>query len=59
MFIRRPSKPICINGCSSWEIQNYKDDVRRYFDGLQEYADSVDKFYKDAGLYVQCMAKLD
>jgi hypothetical protein len=58
LFLRKPSKPICISGCSEWEISNYKSDVKRYFSSLQEYSDDVDRYYKKAGEYVECMAKL-
>jgi hypothetical protein len=59
LFLTKPSKPYCMNGCSAWEVQNYKDQVRRYFDGLQQYADDVDRYYKSAGGYIQCMADLN
>ena len=59
LFLTKPSKPVCFNGCSAWQIQSYQDDVRRYFNNLREYAEDVDRYYKKAGDYIQCMADLD
>ena len=58
-YLSRPSKPYCYNGCSSWEVDNYKSQVRTYYSELRMYADDVDHYYKNAGEYVECMSKLD
>jgi len=58
-MIMRPTKPMCYNGCSDWQINEYKSQVSTYFDGLRQYAADVDAYYKKAGDYIQCMAKLD
>jgi hypothetical protein len=57
-FITKPSKPICIGGCSEWQISSYRREVSSYYDSLQQYASDVDR-YKKAGEYIQCMSDLD
>jgi hypothetical protein len=47
-----------MHNCSDWQVSSYKRDVETYFDELRNYADDVDKFYKQAGDYIQCMADL-
>jgi len=59
MFLTRPSKPYCVSGCSEWEVSSYKREVSAYYDSLQQYANDVDRYYKKAGEYIQCMADLD
>ena len=59
LFVTKPSKPICISGCSEWQVSAYKRDVAAYYDALRQYADDVDRYYKKAGEYIQCMADLD
>jgi len=59
MFLNRPSKPICISGCSEWQVSEYKQEVSTYFNNLEQYATDVDRYYKKAGEYIQCMSDLD
>jgi hypothetical protein len=59
LFLSRPTKPVCYNGCSEWQVSSYKRDVEAYFDNLKQYASDVDRYYKKAGEYIQCMAELD
>jgi hypothetical protein len=59
LFLSRPTKPACYNGCSEWQVSSYKRDVEAYFDNLKQYANDVDRYYKKAGEYIQCMADLD
>jgi hypothetical protein len=40
-------------------VSSYKRDVEAYFDNLKQYAGDVDRYYKKAGEYIQCMADLD
>jgi hypothetical protein len=58
-FIVRPTKPICYNGCSEWQVSSYKREIGSYLDNLQQYANDVDRYYKKAGEYIQCMSDLD
>jgi hypothetical protein len=58
-FIMRPTKPLCYNGCSDWQVSAYKREVTAYYDSLRQYAGDVDRYYKKAGEYIQCMADLD
>lgn len=60
-FIRKPTKPFCASSgrCSEYEISSYKSDVEDYFRKLRRYAQEVETFYSEAGVYVKCMAELD
>lgn len=61
LFVQKPTKPYCASdrSCSDWQVESYKGDVRSYYQQLEEYAASVDKFRKQAMEYVECMADLD
>lgn len=61
LFLRKPIKPYCASSgsCDEWEVSSYKDEVRRYYQALEDYAVAVDKFHKKAAEYIDCMADLD
>lgn len=60
-YLAKPSKPYCVisRSCSQWDVQNYRNEIDRYFDGLKRYAGDVDAYYSDAQNYIKCMADLD
>lgn len=58
VFLMKPTKPVCYSGCSEWQVSQYKREVSSYFENLQQYASDVDRYYKRAGEYVQCMSDL-
>lgn len=59
-FLVKPNKPYCATSrnCSDWEVQNYRNEIDRYFDNLRRYAQEVDQYYSDAGDYISCMTDL-
>jgi hypothetical protein len=57
-FLTKPSKPVCFNGCSEFQISSYRSQVRSYFANLEQYATDVDRYYKRAAEYVECMSDL-
>ena len=59
LFVTKPTKPLCYDGCSSWEISSYRSEVESYYISLEQYANDVDRYYKRATEYVECMADLD
>jgi hypothetical protein len=61
IFLRKPDKPFCAisRSCTELDVQNYRDDIDRYFDRLKQYAGQVDDYYNDARTYIKCMADLD
>ena len=61
-MISKPRKPYCAtigDGCDQWEIDSYKNNVKRYFDQLRDYLTEVESFRKKAHEYAECMADLD
>ncbi|WP_158703062.1 hypothetical protein [Allosphingosinicella vermicomposti] len=59
MFITRPAKPICYNGCDEWQVSSYRREIDDYFRKLKRYLTEVDTYYEDAYDYAKCMAELD
>ena len=61
LFLRKPLKPYCAStrSCEEWQIESYKNEVSRYYQQLEDYISSVDRFRKKASEYAQCMADLD
>lgn len=60
-FLSKPSKPYCAASrtCTSYDVSRYKSEIDTYFRNLKDYAYQVDRYYKSAGEYVECMADLD
>lgn len=60
-FIMKPNKPYCAisRSCSKWDIDNYKQQIDRYFDQLKTYLRNVDEYRDKAYEYATCMAELD
>ena len=59
-FLVKPNEPYCAisQNCSEWDVQNYRNEIDRYFDSLKRYARDVDQYYNDASSYISCMADL-
>ena len=57
----KPTKPYCAasRNCSEYQVSSYKSAVRSYFDDLEQYANDVNRYHKQATDYVECMADLD
>ena len=60
-YSSKPNKPYCASNrsCSQWEVDSYKRQVESYFSDLQQYADGVSRFNRNARDYIDCMSKLD
>jgi hypothetical protein len=61
VYISRPTRPFCAatSNCTQFDVDYYRRTVREYFRQLQEYAEAVDRYYRSAGQYVECMSHLD
>jgi hypothetical protein len=57
-YTSKPSKPICYNDCSQWQIDSYKNQVRNYYSELETYATDVDRYYKKQIEYIECLTDL-
>jgi hypothetical protein len=57
----KPTKPFCaaMKNCSQWEVDMYRNELSTYFETLRDYAVDLDKYYRSAVEYVQCMATTD
>ncbi|WP_066657596.1 MULTISPECIES: hypothetical protein [unclassified Sphingomonas] len=57
----RPTKPFCAmrRNCSSYEVESYRQDLKRYFDNLQNYLSDVDRYRKQAYEFAQCEIDAD
>jgi hypothetical protein len=60
-FLTRPSKPYCaaLRNCTELDVQQYRNEIDRYYSDLKRYATQVDDYYDAATAYVKCMADLD
>lgn len=60
-YATRPAKPFCAmqQKCSSFEVDSYRQSVKRYFDDLREYLSDVDRYRKQAYEFAQCEADAD
>lgn len=60
-FLNKPNKPYCVSSrtCSEWDVSNYRNQVRSYYESLNRYAHEVDSYYDNASRYVKCMSDLD
>jgi hypothetical protein len=60
-FLRKPTKPFCAadRNCDRWEVDNYQNEIDRYFRSLKAYLADVDSYRDDAYAYAKCMAELD
>lgn len=57
----KPTKPICaaVRNCSQWDVDSYRSAVDQHFNRLKQYAADVDRYYKGAQEYLECMSDLD
>jgi hypothetical protein len=60
-FLTRPSKPFCasMRNCTEFDVQQYRNEIDRYYTDLKRYATQVNDYYDAATAYVKCMADLD
>lgn len=60
-FGTKPNKPYCAaaRSCSQWEVDSYRRNIDNHIRNLRTYADDVDRYYKSASEYIECMADLD
>ncbi len=61
LYVSKPTKPFCAvrRECSQWKVDSYKSELERYFNSLVQYRVELDKYYKNAYEYIECMAELD
>lgn len=60
--LRRPDPPYCVTlrrNCTSLDEYAWESAVRDYQGRLRDYAEEVDRYYRNARTYIQCMARLD
>lgn len=57
-FLRRPALPYCASSrsCDQFEVNTYNQALTRFRRQLVEYAEQVDRYYRTAGEYIECMS---
>lgn len=57
----KPSKPFCAaaRNCTTFDVENYRNQLRRFYSDLQQYLVEAYKFYKLAYEYADCEAGSD